>query len=336
MKLPRLKLLAALAGCAALALAAACASKDADTRKVPLESMETTITEESRESGFAKQTSGMGSNPGSELTSAPEQEASSVPDTAPESESVPSQEMISSPAATDSAQPPETTPAPTSASAIQTAPETAAAPQETSAAHALVSSLQASEDTDSLITVVGTGGYQAVTTYYRKNSDGIWEEIFSSSGVYGKNGASSDKKEGDGKTPSGVYRFTMAFGIKPDPGSGSLPYHQVASGDFWVDDSDSAHYNQLVTSQTKKDWTSAEDLSKGAPYYNYALVLDYNTAQTPGKGSAIFLHCTKSSSDTGSAGCIRIPESKVIELIENVDEDTKIVIAPDAKSLLGY
>lgn len=322
MKFPHLKFAAALAGCVALTLAAACASKDADTRKVPLESMETSAAKGNQEYSSASPTTGMEANTGAE------QEASTaVPETAPETVSTPPSE---------SPQPPETMSAPTSASATQAAPETTSAPQETSAAHALVSSLKASEDTDSLITVVGTGGYQAVTTYYRKNSDGIWEEIFSSSGVYGKNGASSDKKEGDGKTPSGVYHFTMAFGIKPDPGSGSLPYHQVASGDCWVDDSDSAHYNQLVTSQTKKDWNSAEDLSKGAPYYNYALVLDYNTAQTPDKGSAIFLHCTKSSNDTGSAGCVRIPEARVIELIEHVDSNTKIVIAPDAESLLEY
>lgn len=203
------------------------------------------------------------------------------------------------------------------------------------AAHALVSSLKASEGTDKLITVVGAGSYSAVVTYYRQNQDGIWEEVFSASGVLGKNGATADKREGDGKTPTGVYHFTMAFGLKEDPGS-NLPYRQITDGDYWVDDSDSAYYNRLVDASTPKDWSSAEDLSKGAPYYNYALVLDYNTAQTPGMGSAIFLHCTKSSSDTGSAGCVRIPETRMKELLLEADSDTKIIIAASQDSLLAY
>lgn len=327
MKYPGLKLLASALGCAALILvAASSSSKDVDTRKVPLETTAASAARESEETVTVSAAAAPSESP-SETESAEDLESTSaaVPDV---SSTLPSE---TTPAM-------ETTPAPASESAIQTSPETSAPPQEpeASAVHAFVSSLKASEDTDSLITVVGTGGYQAVTTYYRKNSDSIWEEVFSSTGVYGKNGASSDKREGDGKTPSGVYHFTMAFGLKSDPGLGSLPYHQISSGDLWVDDSDSAHYNRLVTSQTEKDWNSAEDLSKGAPYYNYALVLDYNTAQTPGKGSAIFLHCTKSSNDTGSAGCVRIPEAKVIELIQNVDETTKIIIVPNADMLSDY
>ena len=79
-------------------------------------------------------------------------------------------------------------------------------------------------------------------------------------GRYGKNGATGDKKEGDKKTPLGTYRFTMAFGVKENPGS-ILPYHQLTDTDYWVDDPGSSHYNQLVDSSSTKKAVSYTHLT---------------------------------------------------------------------------
>ena len=69
-----------------------------------------------------------------------------------------------------------------------------------------------------------------------------------------------------------------------------------------MDDGNSRYYNQLAnTKQVQKDWNSAEDLMAQAPQYNYGLVLDYNSECTPGKGSAIFLHCPKSWNNAGTS-----------------------------------
>lgn len=197
----------------------------------------------------------------------------------------------------------------------------------------LVAGLKAAKDTDSLIMVVGNGGEKVNVSYHTKGADGRWTEVFHTPGVYGKNGATDNKKEGDGKTPLGTYQFTMAFGLKDDPGS-VLPYHKITSNDYWVDDSDSRYYNQLVnTKTTRKDWDSAEQMISGAPFYNYGLVLNYNADCVPGKGSAIFLHCMKSTADTGSAGCVRIPEELMKTLLQSVNEETKIVIVSDISQL---
>ena len=102
----------------------------------------------------------------------------------------------------------------------------------------------------------------------------------------GRGGITDEKREGDGKTPEGTYRFTMPFGLKDDPGA-KLPYHKVRQGDFWVDDSQSAHYNRLVnTSETAKDWNSAENLATSYTVYNYALALNYNEECVPPSGGA--------------------------------------------------
>lgn len=203
-----------------------------------------------------------------------------------------------------------------------------------------VGNLKAAGDAKQLILVEASGLEQVKVSYYVKQSSekgpgmkNSWTEVFTVPGVYGKNGGTADKKEGDGKTPLGTYQFTMAFGLKEDPGS-VLDYHEIKSGDYWVDDPESIYYNKLVnTGEIKKAWNSAEDMSAAAPFYNYGLVLNYNTECVPGKGSAIFMHCTQSAADTGSAGCIRIPEERMKQLVQSVDGKTNIVIVSDLSQL---
>lgn len=140
---------------------------------------------------------------------------------------------------------------------------------------------------DQIILVVGDGsGSSHVTvSYYSKDTAGYWQEVFTVPGYGGYNGLTADKREGDRKTPVGMYQFTMAFGIYDNPGS-VLNYHKVTSNDYWVDDSSSRYYNQLVnTKAVPVSWSSAEHLIKIVPQYHYGLVLNYNNECVPGKGS---------------------------------------------------
>ncbi|MCH1949853.1 L,D-transpeptidase family protein [Enterocloster sp. OA13] len=192
--------------------------------------------------------------------------------------------------------------------------------------------LTGAEGADQLIVVVGTGGCNADTYYYKKGDD-TWNLVWKEASIVGRGGITSEKAEGDGRTPAGTYGFTMAFGLKDDPGS-VLPYHKIVKGDYWVDDSASAYYNKLVnTSTTPRTWNSAENLAAASPYYDYALALDYNQDCVPGKGSAIFLHCFTASADNGSAGCIRLPEARAKELVQSATGQTRIVIAGNLESL---
>lgn len=193
--------------------------------------------------------------------------------------------------------------------------------------------LEAAREADQMIVVVGTGGCNADVFYYQKNEQENWGLAWQEAGIVGRNGITADKAEGDGKTPSGTYSFTLAFGLLENPGA-ILPYHLIREGDRWVDDPASAYYNQLVnTAQTPADWNSAENLPACSPYYNYALALNYNEVCVPGKGSAIFLHCYTAIPDNGSAGCIRLPQERMEQLLRTVTENTRIVIAPNLESL---
>ncbi len=201
-----------------------------------------------------------------------------------------------------------------------------------------MNALETSKENTHIVLIVGNKEDKTkVNVYdYTKSPEGVWSENWSVGGICGKTGISEEKKEGDKKTPEGKFSATMNFGIKKDPGS-ILPYHKVKKGDFWVDDSESKFYNKLVnTSTTKKEWNSAENMIRQAPYYNYGIVLDYNKDCVPYKGSAVFIHCTKTDKDTYSAGCIRISEEYMKKLISGIDKDTKIIIVSDEDKLKNY
>ena len=93
---------------------------------------------------------------------------------------------------------------------------------------------------------LGNGFQAQLKMFERKN--GHW---FLAGGpmeaVIGKNGLAilDEKREGDGKTPSGVFPLGTAFGYEANVLT-KLFYRQVTENDFWVDDSSSDQYNQWV------------------------------------------------------------------------------------------
>ena len=185
-------------------------------------------------------------------------------------------------------------------------------------------------ETANQIIIVAADGSSATVSMHNKEEDGTWAEILSTDGKIGRNGIGKTK-EGDGKTPTGVYRFLFGFGNMPDPGCG-LNYTQVDDSYYWVDDSDSAYYNQFVsTERVTKDWDSAEHIASVKSSYNYVLALDYNVDCVPGVGSAIFIHCTP----TGGAGCIAVPEEKMVEIMQNV-KDGCLVVIDSVEGVKGY
>mgnify|MGYP000026770648 FL=1 len=227
------------------------------------------------------------------------------------------------------------------ANAAQKSVKAVKATEEVKATETVKATENKDQDVDRIIVIAAHKSDKSKVTLndYTKNKDGSWHKNWSVNGICGANGITDDKKEGDKKTPSGFFKATMNFGIKDDPGS-KIEYHKIAKGDYWVDDSESKYYNKLVnTKDVQKDWKSAENMIAEAPFYNYGIALDYNSAAVPYKGSAIFIHCTNSNnsgtklnSSTGSAGCIRIPEEYMIELIKSTDKNTRFYIMAEAET----
>ena len=132
--------------------------------------------------------------------------------------------------------------------------------------------------------------------------------------VVGREGLAreGEKKEGDGRTPSGIFSLGTGFGYDPAPKKMGLAYRQVTSDDYWVDDPESAQYNQWV--KGKPQAKSFEKLKRDDHLYQLAIVVNYNVQPVvPGAGSAIFIHLWRAPSQ-GTAGCVALSESNMRKL----------------------
>jgi L,D-peptidoglycan transpeptidase YkuD (ErfK/YbiS/YcfS/YnhG family) len=118
------------------------------------------------------------------------------------------------------------------------------------------------------------------------------------------------KREGDGKTPSGTYGFSFFFGVQQNPGF-SYPFRHAYTYDVWDDDPASPRYNEWVDKRKANPGAYPEPMHN-SPAYDYAAVIAYNTARTPGLGSAIFLHV---GTGTATAGCVSLPRTELIKVL---------------------
>ncbi len=113
------------------------------------------------------------------------------------------------------------------------------------------------------------------------------------------------KREGDGRSPAGVFelRLVTGYGERPPPGT-RLPYRPAPATLVCVDDPGSAHYNALVDAgDTPRDWSSAESMRRPDLLYRYVVWVGHNDRPAePGGGSCIFLHL-RSGPEAVTAGC---------------------------------
>ena len=88
----------------------------------------------------------------------------------------------------------------------------------------------------------------------------------------------------------------------------------------------SAHYN-LWSDTTTDDAGFDPEPMYNRPSYNYGAVIAYNTARTPGLGSAIFLHV---STGGPTAGCVSIPQGQLLEVLRWLDpaRQPRIIMGP--------
>lgn len=140
----------------------------------------------------------------------------------------------------------------------------------------------------------------------------------------GRNGVGK-MREGDYKTPSGVFHFTRAFGFVNSPET-SLEYTKITEKHYWCTDSNSSYYNQLIDiDEIELPFKNGEHLAEFPDAYRYALAIDYNLENEPNVGSAIFFHC-KVPKHTYTAGCVAIDGEVMRELFKVCDNTTTIWI----------
>jgi L,D-peptidoglycan transpeptidase YkuD (ErfK/YbiS/YcfS/YnhG family) len=161
------------------------------------------------------------------------------------------------------------------------------------------------------VVLVDSSGSSATIRACRRTSSGYTTDLGPYYGHVGRNGVSANKREGDLRTPAGVFPLRGGFGAYANPGLRIGSWLRVDSRDVWVDDPGSSLYNTHQRTPADGRWASAEKLLN-QPAYNYAQVIGYNEGRVPGKGSAIFLHVDKGA---GTAGCVSLPTRALLSVL---------------------
>lgn len=133
------------------------------------------------------------------------------------------------------------------------------------------------------------------------------------------------KREGDGRSPAGVFRITNSYGYSNAPKGTTLPFQEVSRSWRCVNDAESAHYNKVLDSkQTTVDWSEAEKMRRNDHLYELVIEVDHNHIQrdvgvpTPGDGSCIFLHVWRRPG-APTIGCTAMPLEDMQALLSWLD-----------------
>ncbi len=189
------------------------------------------------------------------------------------------------------------------------------------------------EDTTQLIKVTtkGWNTKDGILQRYEKDKKGEWVKVGESIDVVlGRNGlgwglglntipkgAKYIKKEGDGRSPAGLFRLGNGFGYQEF--KINFPYEKYNKNDLCVDDSKSKFYNTIIDkTKVKKDYNSFEHMKLKNNLYKYGITVQHNPNNIPKSGSCIFIHI-KSPSGKGTAGCTAMRESKIIKILKWLD-----------------
>ena len=190
------------------------------------------------------------------------------------------------------------------------------------------------------VTVVnGSGGTTAVVSFWlRTNTPCGFANAFTDSGGrigYGGMTNGATRAQGNGTTPTGTYTMTEAFGIKASPGT-ALSYRRVGTGDFWVEDNNSAFYNTyrneaqggFDATLPLSDPNGSERLLSFPGQYDYVIVVNFNRApdaQRPNRGAGIFIHVRGSGA---TAGCVAVSSSEMVTMLRAMRPGDTVTIVP--------
>jgi L,D-peptidoglycan transpeptidase YkuD (ErfK/YbiS/YcfS/YnhG family) len=129
------------------------------------------------------------------------------------------------------------------------------------------------------------------------------------------------KREGDGRSPAGVFRIGEAFGYAPSVAT-ALHYAAMSESDYCVDVATSPLYNRIVDARKVGAATvagSTEPMRRdihvqGDQRYKLGFVIEHNPNGTPAAGSCIFAHLWKAPGEPTS-GCTAMAEPVMRQLI---------------------
>ena len=162
-------------------------------------------------------------------------------------------------------------------------------------------------------------------TIYIKNKHTLQIDDFKFRCCIGKNGFTKNKREGDKKTPKGIFGIENLYfrkdrKIRP---STLIKCIEIKKNMGWCDDIRfPKKYNKLFKIDKK---IKHEKLKRRDYKYDFLIPIKYNFKKTVlGRGSCIFIHLTKNFKPT--AGCIALKEKDFLIMLKLIKKNSKIKI----------
>ena len=163
-------------------------------------------------------------------------------------------------------------------------------------------------------------------TIFVKNKHTLQLGEFKFKCCIGKKGSTINKKEGDKKTPKGIFKIENLYFRKdrikkPET---SLKCIEIKDNMGWCDDIlKPDKYNKLI--KTNK-FLKHEKLKRNDNKYDLLIPIKYNFKKPViGKGSCIFIHLTKDYKPT--AGCIALKEKDFLIMLKLIKKNSRIKIS---------
>ena len=162
-------------------------------------------------------------------------------------------------------------------------------------------------------------------TIFVKNKHTLQIDEFKFKCCIGEKGSTRNKREGDKKTPRGIFNIGNLYFREDrlEKPKTLIKCIKIKKNMGWCDDTRvPKKYNKLF--KIKKG-IHHEKLKRKDSKYDFLIPIQYNTKNIKiGKGSAIFLHLTKNYKPT--AGCIAINKKDFLILLKIINKKTKIKI----------
>ena len=147
------------------------------------------------------------------------------------------------------------------------------------------------------------------------------------------------KREGDGRSPAGMFAIGMAFGYGANVTT-SLDYRAMSDTDYCVDVDGSPLYNRIVDARevgASAIAGSTEPMRRdvhanGDQRYKLGFVIEHNPRNAHSAGSCIFAHLWKAPGET-TAGCTAMDEPVMRRVLGWLDANRHpvFVLLPEAE-----
>ncbi|MEC7726531.1 MAG: L,D-transpeptidase family protein [Planctomycetota bacterium] len=148
------------------------------------------------------------------------------------------------------------------------------------------------------------------------------------------------KREGDGRSPAGVFTLGAAFGYAASPPLGvTVAYRGADERDYYVDDVASEDYNRWrripddEANEPEARWASCERMRRDDDLYEFGMIVEHNAGRVRGAGSAIFLHVW-SGQGASTSGCTAMSRADLLALLRWLDPEAAPVLIQAPRAAL--